>query len=93
MVKRIKKLNIPNLDSLLTPKLIGEVIQARRTQSNLRLEDAAALCGVAKQTFMQVEHGHCRSQLGTVLQICSALGIQIKITPWNDIDEEHHDWE
>ena len=37
--------------------------------------DAAALCGVAKQTFQSIEHRHGTSKLGTVLQICDSLGI------------------
>lgn len=62
MAKQIKKLKTPNLQQPLTAELLGEVIKARRTQSNLRLEDAAALCGVAKETFMKIEHGQGQVQ-------------------------------
>lgn len=86
MVKHVKKLETPNLKQSLTHQLLGQAIKARRTQSNLRQEDAAALCGVAKQTFMQVEHGNSSNKLEGVLQICSALGIQLRIMPWKDID-------
>jgi transcriptional regulator with XRE-family HTH domain len=92
MAKRIKKQATPNLEQVLTPKLLGEAIKARRTQSNLRQEDAAALCGVAKQTFMQVEHGYSSNQLDTVLQICSALGIKLSILPWHEENEVDNDW-
>lgn len=92
MGKRIKKLETPNLKQTLTPQLLGEAIKARRTQSNLRQEDAAALCGVAKQTFLQVEHGHLSSQLDSVLKICSALGIKLYIKPWKDQDEVDNEW-
>ena len=51
------------------------MIKAHRTQSDLRLEDAAALCGIAKKTFMKIEHGQSNCQLASVLQICSGLGI------------------
>ncbi|WP_242604373.1 hypothetical protein [Legionella gresilensis] len=57
MAKKIKKFKMPNFQQPLTAELLEEVIKARRTQSELRLEDAAALCGVAKETFMKVEHG------------------------------------
>lgn len=57
MAKQIKKLQTPNLQSPLTAQLLGDAIKARRTQSNLKLEDAAALCGIAKETFMKIEHG------------------------------------
>ncbi|KTD78483.1 helix-turn-helix domain-containing protein [Legionella waltersii] len=92
MAKQIKKLNTPNLQQPLTAELLGEVIKARRTQSELRLEDAAALCGVAKETFMKVEHGQASCQLASVLQICSGLGINLYIKPWMDDGEDENDW-
>lgn len=92
MAKRIKKLSTPDLSQPMGAKLLGEAIKARRTQSNLRLEDAAALAGVAKQTFMQIEHGHETSQLGTILQICHSLGIRLSIKPWKEADEVDDGW-
>lgn len=93
MAKQIKKLALPNLKQKLTPKLLGQVIKARRTQSNLRQEDAAALCGVAKQTYMQVEHGHSNSQLETILKICNALGISLNIEAWGECKGDDNDWQ
>jgi len=93
MAKQIKKIETPNLQQTLTAELLGQAIKARRTQSNLRQEDAAALCGVAKQTFMQVEHGHSTSQLDSVLQICSALGVKLYIKAWQDNEGGNNDWQ
>lgn len=90
-MKKLTKLKTPSFEQSLTPSLLGLAIRARRTQSGLRLEDAAALCGVAKQTFMKIEHGHPRSQLQSILQICTALGIKIYIAPWHNDDEEGAD--
>ena len=73
MTNRIKAIKTPNLNQSLTPELLGQAIRARRTQSLLRLEDAAALCGVAKQTFMDIEHGQGTNQISTILQICSKV--------------------
>lgn len=87
MAKQIKILETPNLQQPLTAKLIGQIIKARRTQSNLRLEDAAALCGVAKDTMMKIEHGQATCQLGSVLQICAGLGINLYVKPWVDENE------
>ena len=92
MPKKIKEINTPNLSQILTPALLGEAIKARRTQSKLRMEDAAALCGVAKQTFMKIEHGHQAVEFSRVLQICSALGIKLFIAPWTDNEEDGNDW-
>jgi transcriptional regulator with XRE-family HTH domain len=92
MAKQIKKLKTPNLQQPLTPTLLGEAIKARRTQSDLRLEDAAALCGVAKETLMKIEHGQSTCQLASILQICSGLGIHLYVKPWTDNDEDEDDW-
>lgn len=92
MAKQIKKFDTPDLQQPLTAELLGEVVKARRTQSKLRLEDAAALCGVAKETFMKIEHGTSNCQLASVLQICSGLGITLFIKPWVDDGEGENDW-
>lgn len=91
MAKKIKKSNTPNLQEPLNPILLGKIIKARRTQSNIKIEDAAALCGVAKDTFMKIEHGHPSARLESLLQICSGLGIKLFIKPWDD--EGENDWQ
>lgn len=91
-MKKLIKLKNPLLEQTLTASLLGQAIKARRTQSGLRLEDAAALCGVAKQTFMKIEHGHPASQLKSILRVCSALGIKIHIAPWHTDEEAIDDW-
>ena len=92
MGKKIRKLETPDLNQTLTAELLGKAIKSRRTQSNLRLEDAAALCGVAKQTLMKIEHGQSTSQLSSVLQICLALGIKLYIESWLSNDEANDEW-
>ena len=91
-MKKLTKLKNPSLEQTLTASLLGQAIKARRTQSGLRLEDAAVLCGVAKQTIMKIEHGHPTSQLQSILQICSALGIKIYIAPWHNDEDTTDDW-
>jgi DNA-binding XRE family transcriptional regulator len=91
-MKKLTKLKTPALEQTLSAELLGQAIKARRTQSGLRLEDAAALCGVAKQTFMKIEHGNPTSRLQSILQICAALGIKIHIAPWQDESENSDDW-
>lgn len=92
MAKQIKRIENPDFEQSLTPELIGQLIKARRTQSGLRLEDAAALCGVAKHTLMKIEHGKATCQLGSVLQICAGLGINIYAKPWDNIGEAENEW-
>lgn len=91
-MKKVTKLKSPSLEQTLTASLLGQAIKARRTQSGLPLEAAAALCGVAKQTFMKIEHGHPTSQLKSILQICSGLGLKIYIAPWRSDEDATNDW-
>ena len=92
MAKTIKQLPTPDLSQKLTAELLGEAIRARRTQSGLKLEQAAALCNVAKQTFHNIEHGLGSSKISTILQICDGLGIKLAILPWPDSFGGEDDW-
>lgn len=85
MLNQITKLDTPDLNQPLTAALLGKAIKAKRTQSNLRLEDVAALGGVVIQTVMKIEHG-LPSKFASVLQICSALGLKLRIEPWSSKD-------
>lgn len=89
MAKQIKPLLSPDVNQRITPELLGKAIRARRTQSQLRLEDAAALCNVAKQTLQDIEHGTGKNKFETILQICHGLGIQLRIMPWSEDNGEH----
>lgn len=93
MARRIKKLPTPDLRQPVGAKLLGEAIKARRTQSNLRLEDAAALCSVAKETLHRIEHGQGTSTLDNALRICDSLGITLYIKPWQETEEARDGWE
>ncbi len=93
MAKKIKEMSTPDLDQTLTAELLGQAVRARRTQSNLRLADAAALCGVAKQTLMKIEHGEATCQLASILQVCAGLGIKLRIQPWRYKDQSDDDWQ
>jgi transcriptional regulator with XRE-family HTH domain len=93
MAKRLKALPTPDLNANLSAALLGQAIRARRTQSRLRLEDAATLCGVSKQTLADIERGEGKSQMNLVLQICAGLGIQLRILPWFSDIEMNDDWQ
>ncbi|MCW5589234.1 MAG: helix-turn-helix transcriptional regulator [Legionellales bacterium] len=93
MGKKIKPLATPDLNQVLTPALLGQIIKARRTQSQLRLEDAASLCGLAKQTYMKIEHGNKNSHIENILKICAQLGIKLYVAPLENNNGEHDDWQ
>ena len=92
MAKQISAISTPDLRQTFTPELLGQAIKARRTQSNLRLEDAAAFCNVAKQTLQDIEHGLGKNKIDTILQICHGLGIKLCIEPWLENDGGDNDW-
>lgn len=88
MAKKVKALETPKKQTTLTHELIGEYVRARRTQLGLGIEDAAAFCGVAKDTLMNLEHGNPKVQLGSALQVCRGLGIKLEILPWDDEEKK-----
>lgn len=90
MAKRVKATVSPDFSLPLTAVLLGQAVRARRTQSNLKLADTAALCGVSKQTLNNIEKGVPTTQLNTILQVCAGLGIKLSILPWQS--GETDDW-
>lgn len=90
MARPLTPLPTPQQSGALTPELLGQFIRAKRTQSGLRIDDAAALLGVAKDTLSKLERGHSGVQLGTLLQVLNGLGIALKVEPWAEGGDD--DW-
>lgn len=88
MPKMLKKLQAPIFKGALTTELLGQFVRAKRTQLGLRIEEAAAFSGVAKDTLMKLEHGRDKVQLGTTLKICKALGIKLEVISWENENED-----
>jgi transcriptional regulator with XRE-family HTH domain len=88
MAKILKAIKSPTPEKILTSKLLGKYVRAKRSQLGLTIEEAAAFCCVAKNTLMNLEHGHTKLQLGSMLQICQGLGIQLKVVSWEHESEE-----
>jgi transcriptional regulator with XRE-family HTH domain len=90
MARPLTPLPTPQHSGALTPALLGQFIRAKRTQSGLRIDDAAALLGVAKDTLSKLERGHSGVQLGTLLQVLNGLGIALKVESWTEGGDD--DW-
>jgi len=82
MAKTIKIIRSPKQKGPLTKTLLGEFIKAKRTQLGLSIEDAALLCHVSKDTISKIESGREGIRLDNALQICSMLGIELSVSPW-----------
>ncbi|MFZ3114859.1 MAG: helix-turn-helix domain-containing protein [Syntrophales bacterium] len=58
---------------------IGAAIRKKRKEDGLTLADAAGLCNVNYRFLSDLENGKATVQLGKVLQVLHALGIEIEL--------------
>jgi y4mF family transcriptional regulator len=58
---------------------IGAAIRKKRKEDGLTLADAAALCGVGYRFMSDLENGKATAQVGKVLQVLTALGLDVYI--------------
>jgi HTH-type transcriptional regulator / antitoxin HipB len=65
---------------------IGVAIRKKRKEDGLTLADAAALCGVGYRFLSDLENGKKTVQMGKVLQVLTALGLDLYIASreWPD---------
>jgi len=65
---------------------IGAAIRKKRKEDGLTLADAAALCGVGYRFLSDLENGKATVQLGKVLQVLTALGLDLYVASreWPD---------
>ncbi len=65
---------------------IGAAIRKKRKDDGLTLSDAAALCGVGYRFMSDLENGKTTAQLGKVLQVLQALGLDVfvELKKWPD---------
>jgi y4mF family transcriptional regulator len=66
-------------NNVITAVDIGAVIRKKRKDDGLTLADAAALCGVGYRFMSDVENGKATVQMGKVLQVLNALGLDFYI--------------
>jgi len=87
MPKVLKPLKTPMQYGPLTAKLLGQFVKARRTQAGLKLEDAALVCNIAKDTLSKIENAREGVRFENILHVCKMLGIEHVVKPW----DEHKD--
>jgi transcriptional regulator with XRE-family HTH domain len=84
MPKVLKSLKAPKQNGPLTAKLLGQFVKAKRTQAGLKLEDAALLCNIAKDTLSKIENAREGVRFENILHVCKMLGIELVVKPWNE---------
>ncbi len=73
---------------------IGAAIRKKRKEDGLTLADTAALCGVGYRFMSDLENGKETAQIGKVLQVMKALGldVQIESRKWPDESFPKSNW-
>jgi HTH-type transcriptional regulator / antitoxin HipB len=63
-----------------TPEQLGAAIRARRRQLKVTQKDLAMTCGTGLRFIIDLEKGKPTCQIGKVLQVFQALGLELLIT-------------
>lgn len=66
---------------MLTASELGAAIRKARKAMGLRQDELAAAAGVGLRFLVEVERGKPSVQLGRVLQVLDALGLDILVLP------------
>lgn len=66
---------------MVKPEEIGAVIRARRVKEKVTLEEMAALTGIGINTLSRLERGVGNTQLGVLLKVLDALGLEMSLAP------------
>lgn len=56
---------------------LGRIIREQRRASGLRIDDAAALCGVSVDLLSRLENGHSGVGTGRLLKVLDGLGLAL----------------
>lgn len=65
---------------------LGPAIRARRREQALRIDDAAALCGVSVDLMSRLENGKGSVRLDKALAVLEGLGLALVVGP------KEHPW-
>jgi len=58
---------------------LGRVVRAQRRASGLRIDDAAALCGVSVDLLSRLENGHSGVGSANLLKVLDGLGLALSV--------------
>lgn len=72
---------VSSYGKISTADELGRAIRAKRKEVATLQEDAAALSGVGTKFLSQLENGKETAELGKVLQVLRALGLELYIYP------------
>lgn len=82
MARPLRVYETPAKLDILNPHDLAGFVRARRTQSGLRIDDAAELCGVSIETLSKIETAKAGVNLDSLFKVLSGLGIQLRVKSW-----------
>ena len=72
---------LPELLRITDAAAVGPAIRARRREQSLRIDDAAALCGVSVDLLSRLENGKGSVRLDKLLAVLDGLGLALVLGP------------
>lgn len=67
------------------PKDLGRLVRAQRKSAGLRIDDAAALCGVSVDLLSRLENGHAGVSSERLLKVLDGLGLSMIVVEKSDV--------
>jgi len=64
---------------------LGKIIRAKRKSSGMRIDDAAALCGVSVDLLSRLENGKSGVATDRVLKVLDGLGLHLSVLDKNAV--------
>lgn len=82
MARPIHIFKTPIKSDITNPQDLAAFVRARRTQSELRIDDAAELCGVSVETLSKIETAKAGVNVDSLFKVLNGLGIQLRVKSW-----------
>lgn len=60
-------------------KAIGKAVRQRRKSRKILQTDLAEIAGISSRTLRDIEKGSANPELETLMKLCQALGMEVKV--------------
>jgi len=87
MTRTITKHPFPESPVIDSIEAFGAFVRSLRTQQQLRIDDAAALCRVSVQLLSDLENGKRSVGLGKALAIAQQMGLSLLAVPKSELPQ------
>ncbi|MBX3041637.1 MAG: helix-turn-helix transcriptional regulator [Bdellovibrionaceae bacterium] len=82
MARPLRVYETPAQLDITKPQDLAGFVRARRTQSGLRIDDAAELCGVSVETLSKIETAKAGVNAESLFKVLNGLGIHLRVKKW-----------